>query len=135
MEYSEPQKKRTLLVVEDDPSFRLMLRFMLKRLGIDVIYADSAEEALKLVEECSEISGMLLDVSLGGGISGLDLGKLIKTKQRFKNTPMIAMTAYPSDRIGDYQGDGFTGYLQKPYSLDQLDYLLDTQVIHPEALD
>jgi len=69
---------------------------------------------------------LFLDVSLGDGISGLELGALLKTKQDFKDTPMIAMTAHDERVIGDYEEVGFTGYLQKPYSLDQLGDLLDT---------
>ncbi|MBT4034804.1 MAG: response regulator [Candidatus Marinimicrobia bacterium] len=118
--------KKTLLVVEDDKGWTLILKHMLKNRNVEAIYAETGEEALQLIDDREDVSCVFLDVSLGDGISGLELGALLKTKQDFKDTPMIAMTAHDERVIGDYEEVGFTGYLQKPYSLDQLGDLLDT---------
>ena len=127
MEYLDLDKKKTLLVVEDDQGWILIIKHLLATRNINAIYAQTGEEALEIIHDRDDVTCMFLDVSLGTGISGLDLAARIKTKPCFKNTPMIAMTAYEKQFMSDYDQIGFTGYLQKPYSLDQLGALLDAQ--------
>ena len=133
MKYLDTNKKKTLLVVEDDQGWVLIIKHMVANRNIDAIYAETGEEALQLIGDRDDVSCMFLDVSLGAGISGLDLGAQIKTQQCFKNTPMIAMTAHGKQRVGDYEQIGFTGYLQKPFSLDQLGTLLDLHYLQTEC--
>jgi len=127
MIYRRPLKKQTLLVVEDDYSSRLLLKHLLQKMNIEVIAAESGEEALELMKDRRDVSGMLLDIALGNGITGLELGEQLKLKEQFKNIPMVAVTAYERQLLGDYQGKGFTGYLQKPYSAAELGSMLSSQ--------
>lgn len=133
MEYLEQNKKKLLLVVEDDAGWVLIIKHILKGRNIAAIYAETGEEALKLIGEHEDVDCMFLDVSLGTGISGLDLAAKIKMKQCYKDTPMIAMTAHEKKRMGDYEELGFTGYLQKPYSPDKFGALLDTYHLQNEV--
>jgi len=127
MNYTGPLKKKTLLVVEDDHGSRLLIKHLLQKMDIDVIDAQSGEEALEMVKDRSDVSGMLLDIALGQGITGLELGEQLKAKERFKNIPMVAVTAFEKQLLGDYEAKGFTGYLQKPYSVEELGSLLSSQ--------
>ena len=68
---------------------------------------------------------MFLDVSLGNGITGMDLAEQIKSNQCYKNIPLIAMTAYEKHNIEGYRENGFSGYLQKPYSAAQFGAVID----------
>ena len=121
-------KQKTLLVVEDDKSSRLLIKHFLEKMDLIVIDAETGEEALKLIEN-QPVAGMLLDIALGSGISGLDLGLKIKTDQRFKDVPMVAVTAYDKKVLGNLAELGFTGYLQKPYSVQQLKAILNEQTL------
>lgn len=121
-----PLRKKTLLVVEDDASARLLIKHLLDRLDIEILESETGEEALELIED-SSFEGMLLDIALGTGINGLALGEKIKTDQRYKNIPMIAITAYEKRLLGNIEDLGFTGYLQKPYSAQELKMLLHEQ--------
>ncbi len=132
MDNKNALQKKTLLVVEDDESSRLLIKYLLKNMDIEVIDAESGEQALELVED-TPVAGMLLDIALGTGISGLELGEQLKTKQRFKNTPMVAITAYEKRLLGNFTEKGFTGYLQKPYSAAQLKSLLDQQTLRKKG--
>ncbi len=123
-----PLKKKTLLVVEDDKSSRLLIKYFLEKMDMEVIDAATGEEALELVENKS-VSGMLLDIALGTGINGLDLGEKLRKDKRFKDIPMVAVTAYDEKALGNLAGFGFTGYLQKPYSAQELKALLNEQTL------
>jgi len=125
-------KKKTLLVVEDDQHSRLLITHRLSKLDINVIEAGTGEEALEIVKD-QKIEGMLLDIALGNGISGLDLGKKLKAEQRFKNTPMVAITAYEKSLLSEFDESGFTGYLQKPYSSSDLRNLLTEQALRKKG--
>jgi len=127
MELPNTSKKTTLLIVEDDMGWRLILKHMMLNMNLEAVYAETGEDAMKIISERDDVSIVIMDVSLGNGMSGLDLGEQIKSEIRFKNTPMIAMTAYEERVLGDFHDKGFTGYLQKPYSLDQLGALLEKQ--------
>ena len=122
--------KSTLLIVEDDQGWRLILKHMMHTMNLEAIYAETGEDALKIMESRDDVSLVIMDVSLGNGMTGLDLGEKIKSNRRFKNTPMIAMTAYEKQSLSDFDDIGFTGYLQKPYSLDELGEVLDEQASH-----
>ncbi len=115
----------TVLVVEDNPANMKYIMFILKRLKINVVEAYSGEEAQKLIAS-GEYDCMLLDINLGEGISGLDLMKIIRKKERYKNTPIVAVTAYFGDTYRTELIDkGFTDYLSKPYVMDQLKSILE----------
>ena len=124
MEIQMPPKKKTLLFVEDDPGWRLIISYMVKNLDIEALYAESGEDALQIIKDRKDVEIMFLDVSLGNGISGMDLAEQIKSNQYYKDTPLIAMTAYERQSIDGFQENGFTGYLQKPYSAAQFGAVL-----------
>lgn len=119
-----------LLFVEDDPGWRLILEHIVKSLHVNAIYADSGESALEIIKERNDVTCMFLDVSLGMGISGADLAEQIKSQPCYKDTPLIAMTAFEKDQIDGFDKGGFTGYLQKPYSIEDLGTIIESQYAH-----
>jgi len=122
--------QRLLLFVEDDPGCRFILKHFVKALDIEAIYAESGESALQIIQERSDVTCMFLDMSLGMGISGTDLAERIKSKPCYKDVPLIAMTAFEKHQIHGFDNSGFTGYLQKPYSIQELGTIIDMQYAH-----
>ena len=126
MNFSSQFKNKTMLVVEDDQSSRLLIKHFLEKMEIKVLDAETGESALEILER-EKVQGLLLDIALGAGINGVDLGKKIKSKRDYTHTPMIAVTTYDKLQLDDLEKNGFTGYLQKPYSSEQLLELLESQ--------
>lgn len=123
-----PLSHMSVLVVEDDPASRKYMRLMLNHQHMDVLLAENGEDALKQVKG-KKFDGMLLDIALGSGISGLELGETLKKKKAYRDTPMIAVTAYERESLGDMDARGFTGYLRKPYHPRDLIKVLENQLI------
>jgi CheY-like chemotaxis protein len=65
----------TILVVEDDPDIRTVAFFMLRSLGYEVLEAAGADAALRILDQSENISLMLTDVVLAGGMSGRQLAE------------------------------------------------------------
>lgn len=68
----------TLLVVEDDPTLRSSLVYVLEEGGLPAVGLSNADEAIGfLLEEAHNISAVLTDVMMPGTTDGLQLAGLI----------------------------------------------------------
>lgn len=106
-------QKRRLLVVEDDEDSQKFLNLFLKR-KFDLQMSNSAETFYEKLEN-NEFDLILMDVSLRGEKDGLQLTREIKSMEKYKNIPVIALTAhaYQRDRAEAYKA-GVNYFLTKP---------------------
>lgn len=112
-------RRRSLLVVEDNPSTRILLVYMLKG-DYDVTAASGVDEALGLVRQKS-FDGFVLDINLCEERTGVDLLHAIRAIPRYRSAPAIACTAYT--RFGDREHlleSGFDRYVAKPFTKEEL---------------
>lgn len=111
------------LVVEDNiPSMNYLL-FILKRFNISTVSAHSGEEALNVLND-KQFDVMLLDIALGEGISGVVLMENLREMKKFKDIPIIAVTAFEKQAVRKVKRGGFSDILRKPYNADQLKNIL-----------
>ncbi|NQV48928.1 MAG: response regulator [Candidatus Marinimicrobia bacterium] len=115
---------KTVLVVEDDFASRQYLLLLLKKLEYQSHSAETGEQALELMKE-NDADIMLLDIALGPGITGLELGETLRQDKRFQNVPMVAVTAFSKDKLDNLLEAGFSDYMAKPYTIGQLKDMLD----------
>lgn len=80
-----------ILVVDDDPTNRDMLKRRLVRNGYTATSVSSGEDALKLLEE-KRFDLVLLDLMMPG-ISGLETLNLMQANPRLRTIPVIMLTA------------------------------------------
>ncbi|WP_106803809.1 response regulator [Pseudomonas sp. S5D5] len=104
----------TILVVEDDAIVRMLIVDVLEELEFQVLEAADAEEALKVVEDSSNVINLMMtDV----GLPDMD-GKQLATKVRELRAelPILFASGY-ADSIDVPEGMHVIG---KPFSIDQL---------------
>ena len=108
-----------LLVVDDDPRIRTLLRRRLQRAGFAVCEASNGREALAILA-CTTVSLILLDI-LMPELSGTEVVQQLRADPRFAPTPIILMTASPIVRsqprphpLGDML------FFTKPFAFEQL---------------
>ena len=87
----------TVMVVDDVDVMRDVLARLLKREGYQTLTAGSGHEAIDVLEHCSEPGAeppdlILLDVKMPD-IDGLDLLERLHGDNRWKNVPVIMLTA------------------------------------------
>jgi len=102
-----------ILVVEDNPMNFELVSDLLEVRGHTVIRAVTGKEALEAVsKETPDL--ILMDIQIPE-IDGLTVTKMLKSDERFKNIPVIALTAHA---IKGYEEEiknaGCNGYITKP---------------------
>ncbi len=108
---------KTVLIVDDDDVLRKSLARGLRNQDFDVIGADSAETATKILERVN-VDAMILDRMMGG-VDGLTF---LKQRRMFgDNTPVIMLTAMSgAENAIDGLSGGADDYLSKPFQLREL---------------
>jgi PAS domain S-box-containing protein len=109
-----------ILLVDDIPENRRTLGAVLAPLGVPLRSAASGEEALRMVLE-QDFALILLDVRMPG-LDGLETARIIKQRERTRETPIVFMTA-ARDEIQDIlrgYGVGAVDYVLKPFDAELL---------------
>lgn len=107
------------LLVDDDETVLQLGKEMLARLGFRVLAVQDGQEAIDLYRQRHEELGLVvLDLTMPG-ISG---SEVYATLQKLDATvPVIMSSGYTEQDVLDRLGSrGLRGFLQKPYTLDQL---------------
>ena len=117
----------TVLVVDDIFGVRTVAQALLKKLGYDVLQAESGEEALKIYKHQAlagnPVNAVLMDMTLPGGMCGRDSTKEILRHDPFAR--VIATSGYFDDSDSDQFTElGFSGIVSKPYDLESLSLTL-----------
>lgn len=107
-----------ILVVEDDDALREALVDTLMMAEFDVQQANSAEQALAVLVEASNLSLIVSDVNMGQ-LSGHDL--LRRVRLEHPHIPVLLITAYASISESVHaMREGAVDYLVKPFAPDVL---------------
>ncbi len=110
---------KSILIVDDEPMARTLLRLMLVRSGYEVIEAVDGYDALeKLRTILPDL--VVLDVMMPG-LNGFDVCTSIRDSGSTSRIPVIMLSAKTdSDSIAQGMAVGATRYLTKPVSPDEL---------------
>ena len=106
-----------ILVVDDEPSMRDMLRIVLRRDGYDVMVAENGRDALGVLER-ERVDLLLSDIRMAD-LSGVDV--LRAARQMNRDIIAFMMTAYASTETAvEAMRLGAVDYFTKPFSMDEL---------------
>ena len=112
---AQPPPKQTILVVEDEPTLRALVRKVLERVGYEIIEAPSGLAALELWNQKQpHVDLLLTDMIMPDGISGRQLGEKLKAEN--PKLKVVYTTGYSADLLGDdFVLQEGVNFLQKPY--------------------
>jgi CheY-like chemotaxis protein len=100
-----------VLLVEDDPAVRRVVRQQLVDLGYPVIEADNGAQALDLIEQVPDIAIVVSDVIMPGGISGRQLAAQVLARNPAMR--VVLMSGYADE--GDPVREDNLPVLAKPF--------------------
>jgi CheY-like chemotaxis protein len=108
----------TVLVVDDEEPVRKVAAALVASLGFAVLPAEHGMEAVKKVGERPEVRIVLLDLTMPGMDGEETLHALHRAAPKL---PVVLMSGYSERELNDrFEGMGVAGYLQKPFTRDQL---------------
>ena len=112
-------QNKLILVVEDEPAIREMLRFALTRAEFRVAEAGSAQDArLQIAEQRPDLIHMDWKMP---GVTGVELTRELKGAAQTRDVPIIMVTARAEeeDRVRGLN-IGCDDYVSKPFSFPEL---------------
>lgn len=108
---------KNILVVEDDPSIALLLKYNLEKVGHKAEIANTCPMAMDQLKD-KHWDAAILDWNLPGG-SGLDVCRYIRNHIRTAHMAVIMLTAR-SEEIDEIMGFdvGVDDYVSKPFNME-----------------
>lgn len=114
------QKKKTVLIVEDDPDIKINLKHILEMEGYLVFVAENGKEALEklnVLQRTGYPCLVLTDLMMPG-INGIELIKAMKSTKILISIPVIVMTA-SDDIVKNVK------IIRKPFHIENLLRVVD----------
>ncbi|GAB4092242.1 HAMP domain-containing protein [Flaviaesturariibacter terrae] len=111
---------KTVLVVDDDVRNLFALTTAFERYNINVITAESGQEAINILGDNTHVDMVLMDIMMPE-MDGYETTQKIRREHKNSNLPIIAVTAkaMKGDREKCIEA-GASDYITKPVKIDQL---------------
>ena len=112
-----------ILVMDDDPHIRSILRKMLEKFGYSVTLTSDGREAVLVYREAAKEGGpyhlVILDLAVPSGMGGEDAARQILAADP---SACIAVSSGYADEpiLADYKAHGLKGVIPKPFRLAEL---------------
>lgn len=109
----EALQGKTVLVVDDTAVPRMLVADMLRLAGMEVIEADTGEQALKHAQD-KRIDAFLLDIRLPD-MNGIELCRALRASARHRAAPIIFVSALDQREVLQWALEsGCDDFIQKP---------------------
>ncbi|MEP6588633.1 MAG: ATP-binding protein, partial [Polaromonas sp.] len=112
-----------VLLVEDDPDVRRVIRLQLVGLGYPVIEADHAADALLLLASVPTVGILVSDLVMPGGMDGLALCSA--ASQRAPHVKALLISGYSAGSSASAEAETDFPLLKKPFTATELQHALD----------
>lgn len=115
---------KTILVVDDEPGYRELIRFHFSSQNVQVLTASNGREALDVVRAQGSVDLVITDLRMPQ-MDGLDT--VVSVRRMLPETPAILVTAHEADeRAAELLRLSLTRGLRKPFDLHDLSRLVDS---------
>jgi CheY-like chemotaxis protein len=111
---------KKILLADDDMRNVFALSKILKERGMEIIKAENGRNALEMLDAHSDIDLVLMDIMMPE-MDGYEAMKQIRLQEKFKNLPIIALTAKAmKDDKQKCIDAGANEYIPKPVDVERL---------------
>ena len=118
---------QAVLIVDDSPTMRSMIRKALAAAGYQVVEAVDGIEALSRLEQHS-VQAILTDVNMPR-MGGLAFIAAVRKDSRFARIPILALTTEQEPEVkAAGKAAGATGWIVKPFEPAQLCQVVETVI-------
>lgn len=111
-----------VLVVDDFPTMRKIVKTLLKQCGFSVfVEAEDGNDALKQLESEKDVKFIVSDWNMPN-MTGLELLKTVRADDRYKHLPFMMVTAEAEkENIIEAVKSGVNNYVVKPFTAKTLE--------------
>lgn len=119
--------KPLVLLTEDDPEVRRIVRLQLTGLGYPVLEAENGDEAAAMVENIAEIGLLLSDVVMPGQLNGRTLADFARRHR--PHLRVVLMSGHAAGSSVSHPSLQAVPILEKPFTQEQLSQVLDEVIM------
>jgi CheY-like chemotaxis protein len=119
-----------ILIVEDDPFLRMLAVEFVNGAGFETLEACDADQAIAILESCSEIAVLFTDINMPGSMDGLQLAHVVSN--RWPVIEILVASGHVRLRQADLPPNG--RFLGKPYPAAAMIAELHSLVSHAAPL-
>jgi CheY-like chemotaxis protein len=129
------EKKKTILVLEDERTLARAVRDALTGRGFDVTLVNNVHDGLEHIKNIGRVDAIWLDHYLLGSGSGVDFVIQIKSKKEWQTIPIFVVSNTASTtNIRSYIQLGVHNYYTKAdYDINQIITDVEYALAHPHA--
>ena len=109
-------RKKRILLVEDDRSLQVALRYLLEDMGYDLVVAEDHAEATQALSD-GPYAAAIVDYFLDNIPSSHLIAEL---QRRHPEMPLVCSTAASSEQIELEEGSARPAFLYKPFGASEL---------------
>ncbi len=111
--------KARILVVDDEPGIRFIIRKMLENASYEVVEADSGEEGLEILST-EKVDLVLMDIMMPG-MDGWEATMKIKEDPATKGIPVaiLSVRGEEDDKVKSFQEAYADAHINKPIMMDK----------------
>lgn len=111
-------KNKRIFIVEDNWQNRVVYQMVLIRHEALVYFEAWGANTINSLKKTSHVDVIVLDLTLGQGISGFDLFDQIRALPNLASVPIVAVSAMdPAIAIPEARSKGFAGFIAKPIDI------------------
>jgi CheY-like chemotaxis protein len=110
------QLKPVVLIVEDEFLLRMDSAAALEEVGLEVVQAANADEAIAILGMRSDIGVVFTDIQMPGSMDGLKLARFVR--DRWPPIKIVATSGLVAIGDGDLPEGGL--FISKPYSAAEI---------------
>lgn len=108
-----------VLIADDDPVMRSLLRSMVVTEGYDAVVVDDGREAYRILQSDSDFRAGIFDMNMPH-LEGLDIITYMRTEKRLRRIPVLMISADKDLRLmAKSFVAGATAFLTKPFNMEQ----------------
>lgn len=110
---------QSVLAVDDSPSIRSLVTYVLENAGYEVIVAEDGVKALDYAKRHT-VDIVLTDINMPN-LDGIELIKVLRELPNYKFVPMLVLTTESgTEKKMEGKAAGATGWIVKPFDPAQL---------------
>ncbi len=110
--------KKKILFIEDLPELQKLVAARLKASGYEVVVAKDGQEGVNKVS--SEKPDLIITDLALPKITGNIIVRILKTSEQFKHIPVIMLSAFVHERMGEGVQYPAEAYIPKPFDAAKL---------------